>query len=432
MDRCFIMLCNKTTEQICLKENLFASGSMHWIENIQRGDLGFLLNLDADKLLGVFQADTIPSENLVSPNPFGENKFTFQFKVKRISKELIEKNASSAFRDAKIRVGVRDIPAGGTVHTGERAIRLLSHFEINLDDIKKEEKDQNLRFSIPMQKDASAFRNVIGLDDAKDFIMKRMVNPLEDIDIANEYALRLGGGLLLYGPPGTGKTRLAEAVAREINAEYREISPSIIHGYPGDAERNIEQLFLSLRHDIPRAVLFFDEAEGIFCPRESNQSTVMQRVIPVLLSQFTKLASLHKPILIIGATNQPGKVDPAFLRPGRFDKIFFVDLPNELERKNLLQFFLNKRKNKVDREEINDALQELAKKLKGYSGADIEQISYEAAQLAYDDKKRKICRADIEESILQTPKSVTSKDIKKLIDWGRSRGNKVISEHYAE
>ena len=110
----------------------------------------------------------------------------------------------------------------------------------------------------------------------------------------------------------------------------------------------------------------------------------MQRITPVLLAQLSRIfKERSKPIIIIAATNKPEKIDPAFMRPGRFDKIFYVGLPNEKARSEILKYQLKPRSNKLKEDEIV----KVAKKLEGYSGADIENIVEEAAFNAFNRRK---------------------------------------------
>lgn len=175
----------------------------------------------------------------------------------------------------------------------------------------------------------------------------------------------------------------------------------------------------------PRAVLFLDEAEALLAPRDKLTSDTMKRIIPSLLSQFAKLSRHRfKPILIIAATNMPWGIDNAFLRPGRLDKPLYVRLPNLEDRVHLLRLFIGKRmKDCVDPHLYEpDCLQNLASKLEGYSGADIEQIIDEAALEAFNQKGR-ITREIIVKIINGWRKSVDEEQLKKHEEWGRKYGN---------
>ena len=172
----------------------------------------------------------------------------------------------------------------------------------------------------------------------------------------------------------------------------------------------------------PRAVVFIDEAEWILSHRETQASSVMQRITPLLLAQLSRLFKERtKPIIIIAATNKPEMIDPAFLRPGRFDKIFYVGLPDINARKEIIKLQLKERANKLDEKAIDI----IAEQLNGYSGADIEKILEEAAFIAFrreDNRTRLITKEDIETAIKNTPPSVTSVEIEKFRKWAKERG----------
>jgi transitional endoplasmic reticulum ATPase len=266
-----------------------------------------------------------------------------------------------------------------------------------------------------------ALEDVAGLDEIKNFVHQRIIAPFEDEERAYKLGLRIGGGILLFGPPGTGKTLIASAIAKSIQAKFIEITPSVIIGYPGEAEKRIENIFVGLEKE-PRAVVFIDEAEWILCKREDQNSSVMQRITPVLLAQLSRIfKEKTRPIIIVAATNKPEMIDPAFLRPGRFDKIFFVNLPDESARVEIIKLQL---KNRVHNLTEND-LQEIANKLDGYSGADIEGIIENAAFMAFERKNNKIMKEDLLSVITHTLPSVAQDEIQKMIDWAKQRGLKV-------
>ncbi|MEO0275305.1 MAG: ATP-binding protein [candidate division WOR-3 bacterium] len=245
----------------------------------------------------------------------------------------------------------------------------------------------------------------------------------EDEELSYKLRLRVGGGILLFGPPGTGKTLISQAIAKSIAAKFIEISPSIIAGYPGEAEKKLEKIFNDLEKE-PRAVLFLDEAEWILSERTGEGSTIMTRVKPLLLSLLSKIfKEKTKPIIVIAATNKPELIDSAFLRPGRFDKIFYVSLPDEKARIEILRLQLKGR----DHDLTDEDIREIAKKLEGYSGADIENIIDESAFEAFKEGKiKKLKKEDIKikkEHIItiinKTRKSVNEDEVEKIEKWAR-------------
>ena len=243
-DRCFIMLCNDETEKECLDRNLFGDvgWKLRYLMEIKTGDIGFLLNFSRDELIGIFKAVSEPQLN-IEPDAW-DGKFPAQVRVELIDEdEQRVPRAQSILK--KIGIKMNTLRSGAEVpvfpvHGRDVAEKILAHFR---KPIPKQGKTRS-----PIEPESGTptglkFDDVIGLDDVKSFIKKRMVDPVTDLEKAQDYYVRLGGGLLLYGPPGTGKTLIAQATATEIEAQFVEISPSIIRGYPGDPEKKLKNYF---------------------------------------------------------------------------------------------------------------------------------------------------------------------------------------------
>src|SRR5687768_13409566 len=182
---------------------------------------------------------------------------------------------------------------------------------------------------IVKEKSNLRFADVAGLDDVKEDIRLKMIYPFEHPELAERFGIRPGGGILFYGPPGTGKTMLAKATAGEIEATFFRISPAdVLSKWVGEAEQNIKKLFDAAAAE-PRSIIFIDEIEALVPARRDEGSSVMQRVVPQILQGvegFDKKAG--RPILLMGATNVPWQLDPAILRPGRFDEKVYIPLPD--------------------------------------------------------------------------------------------------------
>src|SRR5689334_14609142 len=179
------------------------------------------------------------------------------------------------------------------------------------------------------EKPSLRFQDVAGLDDVKEDIRLKMLYPFEHPELAERFGINAGGGVLLYGPPGTGKTMLAKATAGEIDATFFRISPAdVLSKWVGEAEQNIKKLFDAAAAEA-RSIIFIDEIEALVPARRDEGSSVMQRVVPQILQGvegFDKKAG--RPILLMGATNVPWQLDPAILRPGRFDEKVYIPLPD--------------------------------------------------------------------------------------------------------
>ncbi|MCX8158322.1 MAG: CDC48 family AAA ATPase [Candidatus Diapherotrites archaeon] len=225
-----------------------------------------------------------------------------------------------------------------------------------------------------------------GLDKIKEEIKEAVEWPLKNPKIFKEMGIRPTKGILLYGPPGTGKTLLAKAVATESEANFISIKgPELVSKWVGETERGIRSVFRKARQVSP-VVVFFDEIDAI-AVRRSDADSVGTRVYDSALNQLlTELDGIEsiKDIVVIGATNRPDLLDPALLRPGRFDKLIYVPAPDEKARLAILKVHT---KNVPLDDSVN--LQELARKLEGYSGADIEGLVREAALLCIRENKNK-------------------------------------------
>ena len=198
---------------------------------------------------------------------------------------------------------------------------------------------------IVKEKPSLRFADVAGLEDVKEDIRLKMIYPFEHPELAEKFGIRAGGGVLDgEGPPGTGKTMLAKATAGEIEATFFRISPAdVLSKWVGEAEQNIKKLFDAAAGE-KRSIIFIDEIEALVPARKDEGSSVMQRVVPQILQGvegFDKKSG--RPILLMGATNVPWQLDPAMLRPGRFDEKVYIPLPDLPARRKMLDIYLSKR-----------------------------------------------------------------------------------------
>jgi transitional endoplasmic reticulum ATPase len=187
-------------------------------------------------------------------------------------------------------------------------------------------------------------------------------------------------GILLYGPPGTGKTLMAKAAANESEANFISIKgPELLSKWVGESEKGVREVFRKARQAAP-CIIFFDEMDAIAPIRGSNgDSHVTERVISQLLTELDGLEVLTN-VMVIAATNRPDIIDPALLRPGRFDRLLYVPPPDRDSRIQIIKIHIKK---KPLTEEIN--IEELAKHTDGYTGADIASLMSTAVMLALRD-----------------------------------------------
>jgi transitional endoplasmic reticulum ATPase len=274
---------------------------------------------------------------------------------------------------------------------------------------------------IVKEKPSIRFDDVAGLEDVKQDIRMRMIYPFEHADLAAKFGVRGGGGVLLYGPPGTGKTLLARATAGEIDAAFFRVSPAeILSKWVGEAEQNVKKLFDAAAAE-PRSIIFIDEIEALVPARRDEGSSVMQRVVPQILQGMEGFdKQVQRPILFMGATNVPWQLDPAVLRPGRFDEKVYIPLPDVAARRKMLELYLGRRPVAAD---VN--MDELAGQLEGYSGADIKYICDRAATVPFlqsvaSGEEGQITRQILQDALSDTTRSVAADAIQRFHEWGSS------------
>jgi transitional endoplasmic reticulum ATPase len=176
-----------------------------------------------------------------------------------------------------------------------------------------------------------------GLDEAAEKLKEGVELPLKNPQAFERMGIRPAKGFLLYGPPGTGKTLLAKAVAKEAEANFISMKSSdLLSKWYGESEQQISRMFARARQVAP-CVIFMDEIDSLVPARgsEANEPQVTARVVNTILAEMDGMEELNS-IVVIGATNRPGLVDPALLRPGRFDELVYVGAPDMAGRLHIL------------------------------------------------------------------------------------------------
>jgi transitional endoplasmic reticulum ATPase len=244
-----------------------------------------------------------------------------------------------------------------------------------------------------------------GLDAARDRLREGVELPLKHPDAFRRVGIRPAKGFLLYGPPGTGKTLLAKATARESQANFIATKSSdLLSKWYGESEQQIARLFARARQVAP-TVIFFDELDSLVPARGGGlgEPQVTERVVNTILAEMDGLEELNN-VVVIGATNRPNLIDPALLRPGRFDELVYVGTPDTAGRRRILAIHTEDMPLAPDVD-----LESLAKRTERFTGADLEDLVRRAGLTALRRglDADKVTMADFEAALGETRASVT-------------------------
>ena len=246
-----------------------------------------------------------------------------------------------------------------------------------------------------------------GVDDAIAMLKEGIELPLKNPDAFRRLGIRSAKGFLLYGPPGTGKTLLAKAVAKEAEANFISMKSSdLLSKWYGESEQQIARMFQRARSVAP-CVVFIDEIDSLVPARGSGQGepAVTGRVVNTILAEMDGLEELQS-VVVIGATNRPALIDPALLRPGRFDELVYVGTPDEKGRERILGIHT------ADMPIASDvSLAAVARKTERFTGADLEDVvrraGLNALRRAGGDVQQ-VTAADFDEAMADSRATVTS------------------------
>ncbi|MBX9815488.1 MAG: AAA family ATPase [Proteobacteria bacterium SG_bin5] len=247
--------------------------------------------------------------------------------------------------------------------------------------------------------------DVGGQDEARERLREGVELPLKDPEAFRRLGIRPAKGFLLYGPPGTGKTLLAKAVAREAQANFIATKSSdLLSKWYGESEQQIARLFARARQVAP-CVIFIDELDSLVPARGGGlgEPQVTERVVNTILAEMDGLEELQS-VVVIGATNRPNLLDPALLRPGRFDELIYVSVPDEAGRRRILRIQTAKMPLAEDVD-----LDALSRRTERYSGADLEDLVRRAGLAALRESlgTRAVTAAHFETALADSRASVT-------------------------
>ena len=262
---------------------------------------------------------------------------------------------------------------------------VLDSMRVTMDDFMKAFKEivpsglREIYIEIPEVK----WTDVGGHEELKDELREVVEYPLKYPEVYEKAGIDPAKGILLFGPPGTGKTMLAKAVATESGANFIAVrGPEVLSKWVGESEKAIREIFRKARMYAP-AVIFFDEIDALAPMRgASYDSGVTERLVNQLLAEMDGVEKLEN-VIIIAATNRPDILDPALLRPGRFEKLLYVPPPDVTSRKDILKVHTRSIPLSADTD-----LEEISNRTEGYTGADIAALVREAAMRAVRESMR--------------------------------------------
>ncbi len=319
-------------------------------------------------------------------------------------------------KEAAFNVVRRTFPDLNLKEDEEIPAEVLARLEITKDDFAQSLK--NIRPSAMREFSVESpnvkWEDIGGLENLKQQLTEMIEWPLKNPQAFSRLGIVAPKGILLYGPPGTGKTLLAKAVATETACNFIYVKgPEVINKYVGESERAVRKIFQKARQNSP-CILFFDEFDAIGATRMGgNTGKATDKIVTQILTEMDGLENLVN-VKVIAATNRPGLIDPALLRPGRFDKLVLVDIPDERARMSILKIHVSR----MPIEDGDMLVSHLAQKTEGYVGADLEALVREAGLIALrrNIKCEKVTKEDFDEAL-------------KVI---RPSVNVELRKHYAE
>ena len=247
-----------------------------------------------------------------------------------------------------------------------------------------------------------------GQHEIKRRLQLAVERPLKEAGTMARLNIQPDKGVLLYGPPGCSKTLLVKALATEAGLNFLAVKGAeVISMYVGESERAVREIFRKARAASP-SIIFFDEIDAIASTRKSELN-----VLTTLLNEMDGFEELHN-VLVVAATNKPESIDPALLRPGRFDNIVYVGLPDLASRGEIVELWFKK-------SQVDAKASDLASLTEGYSGAEIVNVCRTAGGFAMDDKRDRIQWEDFARALTQVKRGI-SKEVLANYEGFQARG----------
>src|SRR5881296_2697714 len=285
---------------------------------------------------------------------------------------------------------------------------MLEKMEVNLDDFMNAYREitPTAMREVYVEVPSVQWADVGGLTDVKQELQEAVEWPLKKPEAFTRVGIRPPKGILLFGPPGCGKTMLARAVATESEANFISIKgPELFSKWVGESEKGIREVFKKGRSAAP-SIVFFDELDSVAPRRGSDlgDSGASERVISQLLTEMDGIESLVN-VVVIGASNRPNMIDPAILRPGRFDRLIYVPAPDHATRRQILKIHTRNMPLTPDVD-----LDRITSQTAGYSGADLEAVCREAGliSLRRNIETKNVTMEDFHDALEEVKPSMTA------------------------
>lgn len=257
--------------------------------------------------------------------------------------------------------------------------------------------------------------DIADYESTKQELREAILEPTEHREIKGAYNIRPAKGILLFGPPGTGKTLIMRALSNEIRARFFYVkTSSLISSQEGESVQMLSRIFTMVKKHQP-SVLFFDEIDGIAAKRGTQTSDTSKQILSMLLAEMDGFQKLEG-VVVIGSTNVPQLLDPSILRPGRFDKIIYMPLPDRTARIAVFKYYSKKypMSSDVDCEKLADLTQR-------FSNADIANICAESARQVAEEalKSVKILKIDMSDIVKVIKATKPSTSLSRVAEYER-------------
>ena len=322
---------------------------------------------------------------------------------------------ASLAREAAMKCLGRNLPEFDLDRPVSSAI--LASMRVTSDDFKEALRDvePSAMREVSVEIPEVSWEDIGGLENVKKTLKELIELPLQNPDCYRNVGITPARGVLLYGPPGTGKTLIAKAVANECKVNFISIKgPEIMSKWMGDSEKAVRQIFKKAKQIAP-SIIFLDEIDAIAPKRgHLNDSGTTERVVNQLLTSMDGFEDMER-VMVVGATNRPDIIDQALLRPGRFDSLTLVPLPDTKDREAILR--LNTKNMHLD----NVDFKILASKTEWFSGADITALCRESGLNAIRNGRSSVSQSDFEKAL----KNVYPSCDKNMMKWYEEFSKKV-------